>query len=455
MNIGGQDDEFNRYKMPSVIAKVEGRGNGIKTRIVNCYEVARALHRPPGYVCKFFGCELGAQTKIDDIDGTYIVNGSFQQNVLQDVLKKFIDMFVLCTSCNLPETDLKLRKGGVITQACNACGQEASCDMTHKLCTFIMNNPPDGKKKKSDGKKDKAARRAAKAKKSNGNSDDFDNGRVGKTSNNKDKRNSDDVSNGFSGADSTVMIGNGGGIGSNGILEEEEHIGMIGDFDFANDDHINMPSVGGDIIENDDDVEWSVDTSKEAEEARKRELGAAASILERGTETVATTGTSPTSNGGDIEEDDTEGNEKAMKLRAYMDDGKKASKVLSKAEKIFDDDAIRGLMMAATVNESLASIPESVKSRAIPVFEYIGKPMSKVAQFAFFDYLDWVGKNGNKNMILVLPHMLKVLYDSDVLEEKEIVKWFEDTEGPEEGRKAIQVIIDWLKEDDDDEESDD
>jgi len=122
VNICGQDDQFNRYKMPLVIAKVEGRGNGIKTRIVNCYDVARALHRLAGYVCKFFGCELDAQTKIDDSEGIYIVNGSFQQNVLQDVLKKFIDMFVLCTSCSLPETDLKLRKNGAITQACNACG---------------------------------------------------------------------------------------------------------------------------------------------------------------------------------------------------------------------------------------------------------------------------------------------------------------------------------------------
>ena len=66
VNICRQDDQFNRYKMPLVIAKVEGRGNGIKTRIVNCYNVDRALHRLAGYVCKFFGCELDAQTKIDE-----------------------------------------------------------------------------------------------------------------------------------------------------------------------------------------------------------------------------------------------------------------------------------------------------------------------------------------------------------------------------------------------------
>jgi len=148
LNIGGiADDEFFRYKMPPLQAKVEGRGNGIKTRIVNCAQVAKALKRPPGYVCKFFGCELGAQTRINEDTGEYIVNGAHTVETLSGVLQKFIKMFVLCRSCNLPETDLKVNvKSHSIKAKCTACGNVEVVDLTHKLCSYIFSNPPPKKR---------------------------------------------------------------------------------------------------------------------------------------------------------------------------------------------------------------------------------------------------------------------------------------------------------------------
>jgi len=158
LNIGGdQSDRSYRYKMPKLLAKVEGRGNGIKTRIPNCAEIASALHRSPAVVTKFFGCELGAQSKWDEKEQSCIVNGEHGQNVLQAKLcDEFIPKFVLCSNCGLPETDMKVRKEMVRFQ-CAACGSESFADMTHKLCTFIL--------KEGTGKKDKKEKKEKKSSK--------------------------------------------------------------------------------------------------------------------------------------------------------------------------------------------------------------------------------------------------------------------------------------------------
>ena len=103
--------------MPRLVAKVEGKGNGVKTVIPNMVDIARSLERPPtckfssklslsctvstsksSYailyqlfikilplldVTKYFGCELGAQTQFDFKNDRYIVNGVHEAGKLQ------------------------------------------------------------------------------------------------------------------------------------------------------------------------------------------------------------------------------------------------------------------------------------------------------------------------------------------------------------------------------------
>ncbi|KAI8054034.1 eukaryotic translation initiation factor 5 [Syncephalis plumigaleata] len=150
-------DSFYRYKMPRLLAKVEGKGNGIKTVIPNMAAIGKSLSRPPMYPCKYFGCELGAQTKYDSKNERYIVNGAHEAGKLQSLLDGFITRFVLCGECKNPETDLIFNKDGTIVRDCKACGQRTDIDMRHRLVPFIIKNPPPtasstgGKKRK--GKK--------------------------------------------------------------------------------------------------------------------------------------------------------------------------------------------------------------------------------------------------------------------------------------------------------------
>lgn len=165
-------DQFYRYKMPRLIAKVEGKGNGIKTVVVNMVDVAKALNRPPTYPTKFFGCELGAQTQFDAKNDRFIVNGSHEAGKLQDMLDGFIRKFVLCPECDNPETDLHVNpKKQTIGNSCKACGYRGQLDTRHKLCTFILKNPPESPSEGSASVKKDKEKKNRKKDKENGSSD--------------------------------------------------------------------------------------------------------------------------------------------------------------------------------------------------------------------------------------------------------------------------------------------
>ncbi|GMS78189.1 hypothetical protein PENTCL1PPCAC_364, partial [Pristionchus entomophagus] len=163
-------DPFYRYKMPKIMAKVEGKGNGIKTVIANMSDIAKALERPPSYPTKYFGFELGAQTNIDLKNDRYIVNGEHDANKLQDILDGFIRKFVLCPACDNPETTLKVKKN-LINSKCKACGHAFVIDSKLRLASFIVKNPP-----KIDIDYEKAAKAADKAAATEENGIEADNG---------------------------------------------------------------------------------------------------------------------------------------------------------------------------------------------------------------------------------------------------------------------------------------
>jgi translation initiation factor 5 len=124
-----------------MLTKVEGRGNGIKTRIVNMFDIAKALHRKPDYCTKFFGCELGAQSKCNEKTQLSVVNGEFDTPTMDALLDEFVKKWVLCPGCALPETDLSVKKGLIFVD-CNACGFHGQCDMSSRLAVYIVKNPP-------------------------------------------------------------------------------------------------------------------------------------------------------------------------------------------------------------------------------------------------------------------------------------------------------------------------
>ncbi|KAF2742866.1 hypothetical protein M011DRAFT_254828 [Sporormia fimetaria CBS 119925] len=232
-------DPFYRYKMERIQSKIEGKGNGIKTVIVNLSSVAQSLARPPAYVIKYFGFELGAQTNINPSDDRWIINGAHDAAKLQDYLDGFIQKFVLCKKCKNPETDVNI-KDDQIKLDCKACGKISDVDARLKLSSFILKDQP--KKGKKDKSTKKAERRARKQAEANANGDD-------------------ESPNGGSPGDSP------------GDSADDADVGI----EAGSDDELTRKIQQGALGLEDDDnnnkePEWSVDVSEEAVRARANGL---------------------------------------------------------------------------------------------------------------------------------------------------------------------------------------
>lgn len=228
-------DHFYRYKMERLQTKIEGKGNGIKTVVVNLSSVAQSLARPGSYLIKYFGFELGAQTNIDPPDDRWIINGAHDSAKLQDYLDGFISKFVLCKKCKNPETDVHI-KDGLIFLDCKACGQRSKVDLALKLSGFILKNTP------KKGKKDKAERKAARKAKQNGKSGDQQNGSGGDDNSDQASPNGEDK-NGDTASDNDAL--------ARKIKIEAQDL----------DDEIEVK-----------DDDWAVDMSADAVKARQQSL---------------------------------------------------------------------------------------------------------------------------------------------------------------------------------------
>nr|KMM65738.1 eukaryotic translation initiation factor 5 [Coccidioides posadasii RMSCC 3488] len=231
-------DPFYRYKMERLQAKIEGKGNGIKTVVVNLNSVAQALGRPPAYLIKYFGFELGAQANPKPTDDRWIINGAHDAGKLQDYLDGFISKFVLCKKCKNPETNVVIKDPRILLD-CKACGERSEVDSRLKLSSFVLKNQP--KKGKKDKSTKKTRRERNKEKAENG-----ENGENGETNGSP----GDSPSEGD----------------ENGDVAAEAH---------SDDEFTRRINAEAKEIEQDneiDDDEWAVDVSEEAVKARAKEL---------------------------------------------------------------------------------------------------------------------------------------------------------------------------------------
>ncbi|XVE95387.1 hypothetical protein REPUB_Repub02eG0092900 [Reevesia pubescens] len=427
-NIGASnsDDAFYRYKMPKMMTKIEGRGNGIKTNVVNMVEIAKALARPASYTTKFFGCELGAQSKFDEKTGTSLVNGAHDTAKLAGLLENFIKKYVQCYGCGNPETEIVITKTQMITLKCAACGFVSDVDMRDKLTTFILKNPPEAKKSSKDKK---AMRRAEKERLKEGEAADEELKKIKKEA--KKKSSSTKV------AASKVPV----------TKKKSKHSDE--DHSPAHSQADENEQVASD--DDDDDVQWQTDTSLQAAQQRIQEQLSAVTadmvMLSTNEEKKKPARKSP--------EREVKVHENGVGAHENLvDEIKECLKKGSSATQL------------KSFLSSLSGTSQEVMDALFTAFFHdVGKGFAKEVTKKK-NYLAAAAKEEGWQMVLLhsiesfcgkaspeaakeVALVLKVLYDNDILEEEFIMEWYQ--KGIAASNKSSQIwknvkpFIEWLQ----------
>ncbi|CAF1439783.1 unnamed protein product [Adineta ricciae] len=143
------EDPFNRYKMPKLVVQVIKERSSFRTILVNLSDIGKALRRSPQYIIKYLALELNSSMKVNNHSNQYIILGNYNPETLQNVLDGFIKLFVLCKTCENPETDLDCDEKG-LCQRCCACGSTREITIEcHELVKFIRQNWSEDEKKKN------------------------------------------------------------------------------------------------------------------------------------------------------------------------------------------------------------------------------------------------------------------------------------------------------------------
>ena len=108
--------EETRFEVPDPNVRTEGN----VTVFENFQEILDRLDRDEQHVLKFLQDELGTSAQIDE-RGRARLTGEFGENRVSAVLEEYVNLYVLCSECGLPDTQI-VREQGAELLKCDACG---------------------------------------------------------------------------------------------------------------------------------------------------------------------------------------------------------------------------------------------------------------------------------------------------------------------------------------------
>lgn len=129
----------DRFKVPKADIFYEGNTTVIK----NFDKISDILNRDSYVVLKFLLGSLGTAGEL--IGSRAVFQGKIPTKNIHDRIKDYVDMFVICSECNRPDTHL-VKKGREMLIRCDACGAFRSVKSRKKK---IVSQPSESLKEGS------------------------------------------------------------------------------------------------------------------------------------------------------------------------------------------------------------------------------------------------------------------------------------------------------------------
>ncbi len=120
-----------RSQIPEVVSKherlelprLQHSTIGMRTIIYNFKEIANALNRDPQHLLKFLTGEMATAATMQE--SRVIFQGKFSQETLGRLIHRYVESFVICPVCKLPDTKI-VKEKRLSFLVCEACGAKSS-----------------------------------------------------------------------------------------------------------------------------------------------------------------------------------------------------------------------------------------------------------------------------------------------------------------------------------------
>lgn len=144
INIQNIEDVYARYKMPKLQSRIKDKGKFAETFVSNLPELAKALKVNLPALIKHIDSTLGSQFMLADKKdlSSYYIKGRFSYEQLYEPVRSFIDQYVLCSKCGLPELnyvkDEKKKDSEKCSKVCKSCGNSVRIDAKDRIYKLLL-----------------------------------------------------------------------------------------------------------------------------------------------------------------------------------------------------------------------------------------------------------------------------------------------------------------------------